>query len=96
MGRAGGRRLLHRNRQIPEITGFPVTGADKAVHAASEMEEIHAAVLQQPAGLYTVLGCTPSGHIVTAAQPQGNGEVLAQSLPYRTDDFSMEADAVFH
>lgn len=89
-------RLLNRSRHVLEIAGFCVTGANIAHHAAGKMEQIHAAVFQQPAGLYTVLGCTPSGHIVTAAQPQGNGKVLAQSLPYRTDDFSMEADAVFH
>lgn len=89
-------RLLHRNRQIPEITGFPVTGADKAVHAAGEMEQIHAAVLQQPTGLHTVLHGTPSGLIVTAAQPQGNGKVIPHSLPNCLDDFPMEAYAVFH
>ena len=67
-------RLLHRNRQIPEITGFPVTGADKAVHAAGEMDQIHAAVLQQPTGLHTVFNGTSSHRIVTATQPQGNGK----------------------
>ena len=89
-------RLLYRNRQIPEITGFPVSGAEKAVHAAGEMEQIHAAVLQQPAGLHTVLGGTPSGLIVTAPQPQRNGKVIPHSLSYRPDDLPMEADAVFH
>ena len=66
--------MLHRNRQIPEIPGFPVTGASKAVHAASEMEEIHTAVLQQLTGLHTVLGGTPSGFIVTAPSRRAMGK----------------------
>ena len=31
-------RLLYGKRQIPEIPRFPVTGADKTVHAAGEMK----------------------------------------------------------
>lgn len=88
--------LFHRNRQILKIPGFPVTGADKAVHTAGEMEQIYAAVLQQPTGLHAVFSGTSSGLIVTAAQPQRNGKVLPHSLSYRPDDFPMEADAVFH
>lgn len=89
-------RLLHSNRHIPEIAGFPMTGTDKAVHAAGEVEQIYAAVLQQSTGLHTVLNRASPGRIVTATQPQGNGIVLSHSLPNRLDDFSMEADAVFH
>lgn len=89
-------RLLDRDRQVPEIPGFPVSGADKAVHAAGEVEQIYAAVLQQSTGLHTVLNRASPGRIVTATQPQGNGIVLSHSLPNRLDDFSMEADAVFH
>ena len=78
-------RLLHGNRQIPKIPGLPVSGADKAVHAAGEMEQIHAAVLQQP----TVLHGASTGLIVTAAQPQGNGKgkggQQAQGVPVEKD-----------
>ena len=88
--------LLHKNEQISEIAGFLVFGADKAVHAAGEMEQqVHAALFQQPTGLHEVLNGTPSGLIVTAVQPQGNGEVLAYSLPYRPDDLLMESDVFF-
>ena len=43
-------RLLHWNRQILEIPRFPMTRAEKTIHAAGEMEQIHAALLYQPTG----------------------------------------------
>lgn len=55
---------------------------------ADEMEQVHAAVFQQPTSLHTVLGGTPSGLVVTAAQPQGKGKVIPNCM----NDFPIEAD----
>lgn len=74
-------RLLDRDRQVPEIPGFPVSGTDKAVHAAGEVEQIYAAVLRQSTGLHTVLNRASPGRIVTATQPQGNVPFIRPQAP---------------
>lgn len=59
-------RLLHGDRQISEIPRFPVTGAEKSIHATSEMEQIHTALFQQPTGLHTICDSTSTFLIVAA------------------------------